>query len=188
MKKATLTLLAGAAAIMASGAAHAQGRQAPPADLTRAQAQQHAAQMFDRLDVNGDGTLDAADREAQRKARFDRLDSNSDGAISYDEFTAARTSRGERPEGVRGQRGGPRNERMGLRGMRGMGMGMRGPGRPGGADGDHAITRAEFEAAILARFDAADADKDGIVTAAERKARHDGMRQQMRERRGQGAS
>lgn len=186
MRKTTLTLLAGAAAIAVSGTALAQGRQAPQGDLTRPQAQQHAAQMFDRLDVNGDGTLDAADREAQRKARFDRLDNNSDGAISYDEFTAARTSRGERPEGVRGQRGSHRGERMGLHGMRG--MGMRGPGRMSGVDGDRATTRAEFEAAMLARFDAADANKDGTVTAAERKAQRDGMRQQMRERRDQSAS
>ena len=187
MRKTTLTLLAGAAVIAASGAAHAQGRQAPQGDFTRAQAQQHAGQMFDRLDAHGDGKLDAADRDARHQARFDRLDANGDGAISREEFSAARTQRGERPEGVRGRPGAPGGERLGPRGMRGMAMGMRGPGRMAGGDPNRVVTRAEFEAAALARFDAVDANDDGVVTAAERQARRDTMRQQMRERRAQRA-
>ena len=178
MRKIHLTLIAGAAAIAASGTAHAQNRQPPQADVTRAQAQQQATRAFDRLDVNSDGRLDAADREARQQARFDRLDGNSDGAISREEFAAARPDRS--------RRGGPRGERMGARGMGGMAMGMRGPGRKTGAERE--ATRAEFVAAALARFDAVDADNDGTVTAAERKAHRDSMRQQMRERRDQRAS
>ena len=50
-----------------------------------------------------------------------------------------------------------------------------GHGGPGGwmkadANGDKAISQAEFETAALARFDAADANKDGQVTAEERAA------------------
>lgn len=178
MRKATLTLIAGAAAIAVSSAAHAQTRQAPQADMTRTQAEQRAAQMFDRLDVNGDGRLDAADREARQQARFDRLDTNNDGAISREEFAASRAERG--------QRSAPRGERMGMGGKGGMAIGMLGPGRQAGADG--AVDRAEFVAAALTRFDAADANNDGVVTAAERKAHRDSMRQQMRERRSQGAN
>jgi hypothetical protein len=177
MRKATLTLIAGAAAIAFSSAAQAQTRQAPQADLTRAQAEQQAAQLFDRLDVNNDGRLDAADREARRQARFDRLDANNDGTISREEYAAARAERG--------QRGNRSGERMGKRGMGGMAMGMRGPGRQAGADANRVVTRAEFAAAALTRFEAADAKNGGVVTAAERKAHRDTMRQQWRERRGQ---
>ena len=44
------------------------------------------------------------------------------------------------------------------------------------ADGNGAITQAEFTTAMLARFDAADADHNGTVTREERRA----MRQQAR--------
>lgn len=180
MRKTTLALLAGAAALAASGVAFAQGRTTPAQDLTRGAVQERAAQMFERMDANADGKLDAADREARVKARFDRVDANGDGALSYEEYTAARGSRGERAK-----RRGPGGERMGRRGMRGQAMGMRGMGRNTDADQDGAITRAEFESALLARFDAADADNDGTVTATERKAQRDARREQWRERRGQ---
>jgi hypothetical protein len=171
MPKTALTLIAAAAAFAVSGGASAQGRQAPAQDLDRAAVQQHAADAFERIDANGDGKIDSADREARVKARFDRVDANSDGAISYDEYTALR---GEWADGARSER----------RGMRGHAMGL---GSKADADSDGAITKTEFEAALLARFDAADTDNDGTVTAAERKAQHDMMRKQWRERRGQRA-
>ena len=40
-------------------------------------------------------------------------------------------------------------------------------------DGDKAVSQAEFQAAALARFDAADANKDGQVTAEERAAQRE---------------
>ena len=40
-------------------------------------------------------------------------------------------------------------------------------------DGDKAISQAEFQTAALARFDAADANKDGQVTAEERAAQRE---------------
>ena len=48
------------------------------------------------------------------------------------------------------------------------------------ANGDKAISQAEFVAGALARFDRMDANKDGKVTAEERQA----MRQAMRDKRG----
>jgi hypothetical protein len=54
-------------------------------------------------------------------------------------------------------------------------MGMRGHGGFGGmtdadANGDGAISQAEFQAAAVQRFDRADADNNGTVTREERKA------------------
>ena len=67
-----------------------------------------------------------------------------------------------------------RDRRMG-----GMARGML---RAADADNNRAITRAEFDAALMQRFARMDADGDGTVTAAERKA----AREAMRQRRAQG--
>jgi Ca2+-binding EF-hand superfamily protein len=72
--------------------------------------------------------------------------------------------------------------------QRGFGRGF-GRGGPGGmirmadADNDGTITRAEFKAAALTRFDRLDADKDGTVTREEAKAARDSMRQRWQVRR-----
>ena len=50
-------------------------------------------------------------------------------------------------------------------------------------DGDGAISQAEFTAGALKMFDAADADRNGTVTQAERKAAHDAMRAQWKAKR-----
>ena len=154
MRKLTLSLIAGAAAIAVGGAAYAQTAPAPQHEMTRAAVEQRAAQMFDRLDANHDGKLDQADRDAMQKARFDRMDANHDGQLSYAEFTAMRGPRGER--GQQGAERGHRGEHgMAMRGFRGRGAMM----RMAHADKDGAITKAEFQAAALTRFDRLDANK-----------------------------
>ena len=50
-------------------------------------------------------------------------------------------------------------------------------------NGDGRLTLQEFQAHALARFDRADADSDGTVTQAERKAAREARRAQMAERR-----
>ena len=178
-------------ALLGGGAAIAQGKQDRP-DLTRSAATQHAAAMFDRMDVNGDGQLDEADREVRQEERFAALDTDGNGAISQEEFAAARTERGERGEARMGRGGGHHGEgRHGKRGMRGEGFhgggAMRGMmARTADADQDGSISQAEFTGALLARFDAADADNDGTLTSAERQAQREKMRerfQQMRDTR-----
>ena len=68
-----------------------------------------------------------------------------------------------------------------MRSMRGGHLlGMRGNGD---ANSDGTLTQGEFTAAALARFDAADADNNGTVTAAERKARRDATRAERRAQR-----
>ena len=166
----TLTISLAAGALLLAGTAVAQTTPAAPAaEMTRDAAQQRAAQMFTRLDANADGQIDAADRQARTENRaenrFDRLDANSDGAISRTEFAAIGAMRGD------GRRG-----RGGNRGGRGEG---RGGAMIGNADADSngTVTQAEFNSAVLARFDAADANDDGVVSREERRAaRPEGMR------------
>jgi hypothetical protein len=147
------------------------------ATLTRAEAQAHAAERFAKMDANKDGKIDASDRAARRAAMqtkmFERLDANKDGSISKAEWDqhsvdcAAKRADAGATEGKRGMRG--------HHGMRGGRHGMRGGMMMGKADtnGDKAISQAEFETAALARFDAADANKDGQVTAEERAAQRE---------------
>jgi hypothetical protein len=187
VRKLTLSVLAGGAAIAAGGAAYAQAGPSAGGDLTRTEVQQRTAQAFERMDANSDGKLDQADREARHKARFDRIDADNNGAISYAEFTATHGERAKRGDSTE------RGERMGRRGGRGdHRMGMRGHGgfmgRMDGADSDGAITQAEFQAAALQRFDQADADGNGTVTGEERKAARETMRQQRRAQRDNQAS
>lgn len=149
---------------------HAAGHQRMAEPVTRAQAEARAGQMFDRMDANKDGRVDAADRAARQAAMFDRIDTSKDGQISREEFTAHHAAMGQRREGRHGdgQRAG---QRMGHhRGKHGGHHGMMGP--------DGAATRAEFTAAALARFDRMDADKNGTVTVDERRAARESMRQQ----------
>jgi Ca2+-binding EF-hand superfamily protein len=186
MKTITLALVSAATLALMGGAVYAQAPAGfdrdhrPGADMTREQAEQRSAAAFERLDANADGVLDAADRDARkagrderraqrREARFDRLDADKDGAISRAEFDAAHERFAERGEDGR---------RFGHRGHRRGGFG------PFAAGGDKSMTRAEFTAAALERFDRADANHDGTVTAAERRAAFEAMREQRRAARG----
>ncbi|KGB53879.1 Calcium-binding EF-hand protein [Sphingopyxis sp. LC81] len=163
---------------------------APGADgnavQTRADAQARATQMFAKMDANKDGKLDATDRAAQRAERqakrFASLDADGNGSISKAEWdkhgadrAAKRAERGEKRAEA-----GEAGEGKRHHGMRG-GHGKRG-GHHGmmmgkaDTDGDKAISQAEFQTAAMARFDAADANKDGQVTAEERQAQRGAWR------------
>ena len=198
MKKKMTLLTLGAALIAvpvlaAPGGDRNMGDANKDGVLTRAEAEAHAKAMFVKLDVNKDGKLDQADRAARhaekRAQSFDRLDANKDGSISkaeWDQADAARQAKRAEWKAKRGERAGaPGNgaERHAMRGHHGDKRG--GHGGPGGwmkadANGDKAISQAEFVAGALARFDRMDANKDGKVTAEERQA----MRQAMRDKRG----
>ncbi len=203
-----------AAALAIGGVACAQTPQSsPPEDpfrmdangdgtITRAEAQAAAEAQFARLDVNKDGKIDQADREARRtqmrEEQFKRLDTNNDGTISKAEFMAdrgpkdwhrggpeGRPNMPPPPEGAAPPAGAPGKHGP----MRGPGRG--GPGHWGGrgpgdmygmadADGDRAVTKAEFMAAAMKRFDAMDTNHDGQVTKEERQAAHQKMRTERR--------
>jgi hypothetical protein len=142
---------------------------APDRELTRAQVEARVAEQFKRMDVDSDGKLTPADRDAARTrmadTMFERLDADRNGAISRDEWNAgaARLAAAHQGAGRRGMHGRP---------------GMRGAGFIARADGndDGAVTLDELRARALARFDRADADKDGKISAAEREQARAAMR------------
>lgn len=221
--------LAAATLALAGGAtlAHAQRGAGPAGDMTRAAMADHAGKMFERMDRNRNGTLDAADRAAHEAERFGKLDADGNGEVSKAEMQAghdaAKARKAERRaarEGKAGDRleqrfarldtdgsGGLsqaemaaarelREQRKGARGDRAEGREQRGAhegGHRGGrhgkammhgllrdadADGNHAVTRAEFDAAVARQFARIDTDGNGTASAAERKAAREAMRAQ----------
>lgn len=188
MRKLTLSIAAAtlATAGVALAAPGMMGAM-PKGDMTRAQVEAMAAQHFAKMDVNSDGKLDAADRDAMRGKMFDRLDADHNGAISRDEFAARQ--RGERgamagmDHGQAGADGATRMGGHGKRGHGGKGGHMQMMGKMADTNNDGAVTQAEFSAAALKHFDTADADHNGTLTAAERQAAHAAMKAQMQARR-----
>ena len=159
-----------AVAVAAGGLAYAAEQEG----LTRTEAVAQARAHFARMDANKDGKLDASDRSAKRAdmqaKMFERLDANKDGNISkaeWDQHSADRVAkraekRADAGDGKRGMRG-----HHGKRGGHGMMMAR------ADTDGDKVISQAEFQTAALARFDAADANRDGQVNAEERAAQRE---------------
>lgn len=179
MKKKNIALWV-AAGIATSAAAGIVYAQVVPEGQSRTQVQEQAGRAFDRMDVNLDGQIDAADREMHQRARFDAADADGNGNLGFTEFAALRPGLdGARPgPGMRGERHGDKSDRGG-RGEHGGRHGMRGFGNGFGllpvisdadANGNDAVTQAEFSKAILGRFDRADANKDGIMTREEASA------------------
>jgi hypothetical protein len=184
MRKLTLSI--GAAVLATAGVALAAPAIAQHAEMTRAQVEAKAAERFAKMDLNNDGLLNAADREARRAKAFDRLDADNNGSINETEFNARRAARAEQRAAHAGHEGveaGKRSHRMGGHRIGGRGMGRMAMARMADTNNDQAISRAEFTAAALAHFDKADADNNGTVTQAERKAAHEAMRAQWQAKR-----
>ncbi len=192
-----ITILSGAALLATAGAAVAQDEPGPrrdrDADVTRQQVIERSDRMFARLDANNDGrfTPDEAramgeQRRAQRAERmFDRLDLDRNGSITREEMSQARAQHRAR-RGERHAEHGPRPGGPGMGGHRGPRHG--GPGGPGmrGARlfGEQGFaTGAQFRERALARFDRADANRDGTLTAAERQQARQHRRERRHERR-----
>ena len=171
MKIATLAI--STAALAFSGAAlaenHGSGHAKPMGDMTRAQAQQQAEARFARMDANRDGTVNDADRAARQAGMFDRIDTDRNGAISRAEFETHHAQMGDR-----------RGDRVAKKGDRRAGM----RGKMGKMDGP--VTKQAFVERALGMFDRADANRDGTVTQAERKAVRDNLRQQSQARKAAG--
>ncbi|MBB5744638.1 EF-hand domain-containing protein [Brevundimonas variabilis] len=186
MKK---TMMIGGAAALALSAAvggAALAQQAPaersPAradanrdgQITRAEFVDARVQRLKAIDTDGDGTITRAERAGAKQARraerlegrFDRLDTDRNGAISRTEFQARPERGGRGPGADRMGRGGPRGERMAAR------REARGP-----------LVIAEAEARATEAFARMDANSDGAVTVAERRAARQQMRQVRQERR-----
>ena len=198
MKKFTLAASAAALALAATAlyaavpAAQADG----DGVVTWAQAKAKADDMWSRLDVNKDGKLDQADRDAALLQKFDAIDTNHDGAISKDEFVAHH--RAMMPQPGQMPMPGMHHDDMGHDDMAkdgmggwhgrhgGMGHDMMGPmmGRmmaDADTNKDGAISRGEYDAAVKAHFDKVDANHDGKITHDERRAAFEKFRPRMRD-------
>lgn len=185
-------LMAGGVAIAAPGGM-ARGPMGGDANqdgtLTKGEVTAHVEQRFAERDANKDGKITQEDRALQRQARqdarFKQLDADGNGQISRAEFDAANAKREAAREEFRGKMGDRADARAGERGehrMHRKGGMHRGMGHHGGmgpmmdADKDGTITKAEFMAPALARFERMDANKDGQVTKEERQAARAEMR------------
>ena len=182
MNKAILISGAALLAVAAGGIALAQGGPEGPGrggDVTRQQVIARVDAIFARLDANHDGritpdemhAMGAHRREEMRGRMFDRLDANHDGMISREEFDRAHAMTGG-PEGPRGMEMGPPppGGPGGPEGPRGHGMRMM-------FAGDGPVTLEQMRARALERFDRADANHDGVLTADERRAARERRRE-----------
>jgi hypothetical protein len=186
MKKTFLTGLSADALAAAfgagAGAATAQTAPAPAApaphhqrgdanrQITRAEFVDGRVARLTALDANRDGTVSVEERQAafevkraeRANERFAKLDANGDGSITRAEYDVARSARPERAGRHEG-RGGPRHAMRGHGRHGGMGEG-RGPGRDG------PVVISEVAAKLGERFDKMDANRDGVISADERRA------------------
>ncbi len=186
MKKSTLAataavVLASAAALYAIYPAFAQEGSGPmgrdpmgDATVTWAQYKTRADMLWTRLDVNKDGVLNDADREAKLAQMFDAIDANHDGSISKAEFMQHHKAMmdGKGRDGAAPPMGPPPMEMMGRGGRM-----LHEMAEQADTNHDGSISRAEFDAAAKARFDKADANHDGKLTPAERRTMWAGMHQ-----------
>jgi Ca2+-binding EF-hand superfamily protein len=168
-----LALTAFAAPVLAQDAPMRGG----PAPVARADMEAKLRARLATVDANRDGMVTRDEmraagqaKKAERRAKaFARLDANSDGVVSRDEFTNAQAGAGQRAAGM---------QRMKM--MRRMGAARMGAARAGAmaalADKDGRIAIDAAVKAALARFDAADANRDGRLTPEERRAARDARR------------
>jgi len=167
-------ILFGALGATLVGGGLAAAQTARDADWTRAEAVARAEARFAKLDTNSDGKITSEERAVRKddrvEQRFARMDADKNGAITLAEMKAAQAQR-EQMRGERGQGGGGRH------GMRGGHGGRGGMDAMVDADHDGTITKAEFEAPALARFDRLDTDKNGVVTKVERDAARDAWKE-----------
>jgi len=118
--------------------------------------------VFARIDMNGDGYIDAAEREASLKRWFARRDLDGDGRLSYSEIEAAR----KRWLAWRGTGPAPKQQ---ARGIDTQAKPQQKPGQRRGIarydrNADGAVSFAELSAARAGRMEAMDRNRDGRVS------------------------
>jgi EF hand len=149
--------LTSAALYAAPGVAPANGKA-----VTKAEMLATADARFAKMDANGDGMINEADKAAMVAKRFANMDADKNGSLTQAEFVAAHEARADKREDRREKRmsRGKAEGKMGRHGGR-HGGGMKMMARAD-TNGDKAISQAEFAKA--------DANNDGTISADERKA------------------
>jgi Ca2+-binding EF-hand superfamily protein len=136
---------------------------------TRTEAEAKVRQHFAMIDADKDGFVTAQDMSAMRGAAmskmFERMDTDKNGSISRAEFDAMHTGGNHRM-------GGGHDMKMGRSGGRIMMM--------ADTDKDGRVALTEAVNGAMAMFDKADANKDGTLTAEERRAARQAMREAWR--------
>ena len=173
MRKTVLTLMLAASALTSA----ACSAQTAPNPANQTGANQTAGTPMPRAamrqDADRDGVVTRAEAIAQADARFAQMDTDRDGRVSATEMRAYRTAMRDRMV-ARGRDvpvpppGGAKHDGMGRR---------MDPNRDG------SVTREEFQARALKRFDRMDANRDGRIDATERANAAEMRRVDRRERR-----
>jgi Ca2+-binding EF-hand superfamily protein len=122
--------------------------------------EQAVERMFQRVDADKDGAIEAKESAAAWDKLFERMDANGDGVILRDEAVAEHGKREASEE--------RRKRAEEWRAKRFLEL---------DADGDGKVTKAEFQAKEQKVFGEADANGDGKVTKEEAAARMAQMRQ-----------
>ncbi len=142
MRKTVLTLMLAASAITSAASAQTPTTPRPPM----------------RQDANHDGVATRAEAITQADARFAQMDTDHDGRITAGEMRAYREALHDRV--VASGRDVPVPPQGGRK--------HDGTGRRMDPNGDGSVTREEYEARALKRFDRMDANHDGTIDATER--------------------
>ena len=133
--------------------------------FARHDGEQATDRMLRRFDSDGDGKITREEFTARAERRFAELDLNSDGRIDDADLPPMMRGRDVLRGGVDG----------GGRGWRRSGMGGMGELRAADVDNDGIVTKEEFLTHVNKRFDAFDANKDGVIDQADRDAKRKEM-------------
>lgn len=149
--------------------------------MTRADVEARVKERFAKINADRNGSVTKSEidgsRAAKMKERQDRhfaeMDANKDNMISRAEFDAGHAGRGH--AGMK--HGGSKHA-----GRHGFGGGKMFDRNDANEDGTLSLSETMTKA--MARFDAADTNKDGVMTPEERKASRQKMRDEWRAKRG----
>lgn len=160
---ATIAALAFAAADMAPALAQASGYERGPGARQSDRATMMVDRLFDRFDIDGDGTITRAEFEGVHAERFEAADADGDGTLSLEEWLASRPGMGRRTD--RAEAAFHRMDRA----------------------GDGTIERQDFAEMASWRFGRLDRDGDGVTTRDEATQAMADMRGRgMKDKRGMG--